>query len=53
VTTVDRIVTGTTRHAVRRGAEMGAAAAMLTELGVLPIMADASRQLHERLAAEL
>ena len=52
VTTVDRIVTGTTRHAVRRGAEMGAAAAMLTELGVPPIMADASRQLHERLAAE-
>jgi len=53
VTTVDRIVTGTTRHAVRRGAEMAAAAAMLTELGVPPIMADASRQLHERLAAEL
>jgi len=53
VTTVDRIVTGTTRHAVRRGAEMAAAAAMLTKLGVPPIMADASRQLHERLAAEL
>lgn len=53
VTTVDRIVTGTRRHAVRRGAEMGAAAEMLTELGVPPIMADASRQLHERLAAEL
>lgn len=53
VTTVDRIVTGTRRHAVRRGAEMGAAAAMLTELGVPPIMADASRQLHERLAADL
>jgi 3-hydroxyisobutyrate dehydrogenase-like beta-hydroxyacid dehydrogenase len=53
VTTVDRIVTGTRRHAVRRGAEMGAAAAMLTELGVPPVMADASRQLHERLATEL
>ncbi len=51
--TVDRIVTGTRRHAVRRGAEMGAAAAMLTELGVPPIMADASRQLHERLAADV
>jgi 3-hydroxyisobutyrate dehydrogenase-like beta-hydroxyacid dehydrogenase len=50
--TVDRIVTGTRRHAVRRGAEMGAAAAMLTELGVPPVMADASRQLHDRLAAE-
>lgn len=50
--TVDRIVTGTRRHAVRRGAEMAAAAEMLTDLGVQPIMADASRALHERLAAE-
>ncbi len=50
--TVDRIVTGTRQHAVRRGAEMGAAAQMLTELGVQPLMADASRALHERLAAE-
>ena len=49
--TVDRIVTGTRQHAVRRGAEMGAAAEMLGELGVPPIMADASRQLHERIAA--
>jgi hypothetical protein len=48
---VDRIVTGTRQHAVRRGAEMGAAAAMLGELGVPPIMADASRRLHERIAA--
>jgi 3-hydroxyisobutyrate dehydrogenase-like beta-hydroxyacid dehydrogenase len=48
--TVDRIVTGTRRHAVRRGAEMGAAAAMLSELGVPPVMAGASRQLHERVA---
>jgi 3-hydroxyisobutyrate dehydrogenase-like beta-hydroxyacid dehydrogenase len=47
---VDRIVTGTRQHAVRRGAEMGAAAAMLGELGVPPIMADASRRLHERIA---
>jgi 3-hydroxyisobutyrate dehydrogenase-like beta-hydroxyacid dehydrogenase len=51
-TTVDRMITGTRAHAVRRGAEMGAAAAMLDELGVPPIMADASRRLHERLAAE-
>jgi 3-hydroxyisobutyrate dehydrogenase-like beta-hydroxyacid dehydrogenase len=51
-TSVDRIVTGTRQHAVRRGAEMAAAAQMLTELGVPPIMADASRAVHERLAAE-
>jgi 3-hydroxyisobutyrate dehydrogenase-like beta-hydroxyacid dehydrogenase len=50
--TVDRIVTGTRRHAVRRGAEMAAAAEMLADFGVEPIMADASRALHERLAAE-
>jgi 3-hydroxyisobutyrate dehydrogenase-like beta-hydroxyacid dehydrogenase len=50
--TVERIVTGTRRHAVRRGHEMAAAAEMLTDLGVRPIMADASRALHERLAAE-
>jgi len=50
--TVDRVVTGTRQHAVRRGAEMEAAAQMLTELGVPPLMADASRAVHERLAAE-
>ncbi|HEX6447886.1 MAG TPA: DUF1932 domain-containing protein [Trebonia sp.] len=50
--TVDRVVTGTRQHAVRRGAEMEAAAQMLTELGVAPLMADASRAVHERLAAE-
>jgi 3-hydroxyisobutyrate dehydrogenase-like beta-hydroxyacid dehydrogenase len=50
--TVDRVVTGTRRHAVRRGHEMAAATEMLTDLGVKPIMADASRALHERLAAE-
>ena len=47
-----RIVTGTRRHAVRRGHEMAAAAEMLTDLGVEPIMAAASQHLHERLAAE-
>jgi hypothetical protein len=31
---------------------MEAAARMLTELGVPPLMADASRTLHERLASE-
>jgi 3-hydroxyisobutyrate dehydrogenase-like beta-hydroxyacid dehydrogenase len=50
--TLDRIVTGTRQHAVRRGAEMGAAAQMLTELGIEPIMADASRLLHERVARD-
>jgi 3-hydroxyisobutyrate dehydrogenase-like beta-hydroxyacid dehydrogenase len=48
--TVDRITDGTRKHAVRRAAEMEAAAAMLTELGVPPLMADASRAVHERLA---
>jgi 3-hydroxyisobutyrate dehydrogenase-like beta-hydroxyacid dehydrogenase len=48
--TVERITVGTSQHAVRRTAEMEAAAAMLTELGVSPLMADASRALHERLA---
>lgn len=50
--TVDRAVTGTRQHAVRRGAEMEAAAQMLSELGVPPLMADASRAVHERLAVE-
>ncbi len=50
--TLNRIVTGTRQHAVRRGAEMEAAAEMLTELGVRPLMADASRALHERVAAD-
>jgi 3-hydroxyisobutyrate dehydrogenase-like beta-hydroxyacid dehydrogenase len=47
---VERIVDGTARHAVRRTAEMEAAVEMLTELGVPPVMADASRALHERLS---
>ncbi|MBO0821511.1 MAG: NAD(P)-dependent oxidoreductase [Nocardiopsaceae bacterium] len=50
--TVDRAVTGTRRHAVRRGAEMEAASAMLTELGVAPLMTEASRAVHQRLAAD-
>jgi 3-hydroxyisobutyrate dehydrogenase-like beta-hydroxyacid dehydrogenase len=50
--TMRRIVTGTRQHAVRRGAEMAAAAEMLADFGVQPIMADASRALHERLSAE-
>jgi 3-hydroxyisobutyrate dehydrogenase-like beta-hydroxyacid dehydrogenase len=50
--TLTRIVTGTRRHAVRRGHEMAAAAEMLTDLGVEPVMAAASQHLHERIAAE-
>jgi 3-hydroxyisobutyrate dehydrogenase-like beta-hydroxyacid dehydrogenase len=50
--TVQRIVTGTRQHAARRSHEMAAAAEMLTDLGVRPVMADASRALHERLAEE-
>jgi 3-hydroxyisobutyrate dehydrogenase-like beta-hydroxyacid dehydrogenase len=46
---VDRIVDGTARHAARRAAEMEAASDMLTELGVPPVIAEASRVLHERL----
>jgi len=49
--TVERIISGTVKHARRRAAEMEAAAAMLTELGVSPLMASASAALHERLAA--
>lgn len=46
---LDRMTRGTRQHAVRRAAEMEAAAAMLAELGVPPVMAGASRALHERL----
>jgi 3-hydroxyisobutyrate dehydrogenase-like beta-hydroxyacid dehydrogenase len=48
--TLDRLVSGTHRHAVRRTAEMTAAADMLTELGVEPAVAAASRDLLARLA---
>ncbi|WP_445182663.1 DUF1932 domain-containing protein [Pseudonocardia sp. Cha107L01] len=41
--TVRRVVEGSLRHAARRGAEMAAAAEMLTELGVDPLVATASR----------
>ncbi|HEY8481743.1 MAG TPA: DUF1932 domain-containing protein [Spirillospora sp.] len=48
--TVERLVTGTYRHATRRAAEMDAAATMLDELGVPPTMAAASRDLLRRLS---
>jgi 3-hydroxyisobutyrate dehydrogenase-like beta-hydroxyacid dehydrogenase len=50
--TVDRLVRGSHRHAVRRTAEMAAATQMLTELGVPPSIAAASRDLLARLSAE-
>ncbi|HEV7652500.1 MAG TPA: DUF1932 domain-containing protein [Actinophytocola sp.] len=48
--TVDRLVTGTHRHARRRAHEMAAAGELLTELGVYPAVTDASRELLARLA---
>ncbi|GLZ03087.1 hypothetical protein Acsp03_05540 [Actinomadura sp. NBRC 104412] len=49
--TVDRLVSGTHRHAVRRADEMAAATDMLAELDVPPLIAAASRDLLRRLAA--
>jgi 3-hydroxyisobutyrate dehydrogenase-like beta-hydroxyacid dehydrogenase len=49
---LERIADGTVRHAVRRTAEMEAAADMLTELGVKPLIAEASRARHERLSQQ-
>lgn len=50
--TVDRLVNGTYKHAVRRSAEMAAAADMLNELGIPPTVAGASRDLLERIVRE-
>lgn len=50
--TVDRLVEGSHRHSVRRSDEMAAAAAMLTELGVEPAVAAASRDLLLRITRE-
>jgi 3-hydroxyisobutyrate dehydrogenase-like beta-hydroxyacid dehydrogenase len=43
--TVERLVSGTYQHAVRRADEMAAATDMLTELGVAPTMSTATRDL--------
>lgn len=48
--TVDRLLDGTRRHAVRRADEMSAATDMLTELGVEPTIAAATRDYLIRLA---
>ncbi|QPP09627.1 NAD(P)-dependent oxidoreductase [Streptomyces bathyalis] len=49
--TVERLVEGTHRHAVRRTAEMAAATEMLGELGIDPAISAASRDLLARLSA--
>lgn len=48
--TVERLVSGTYQHAVRRADEMAAATDMLTELGVDPTITAATRDLLTRLA---
>lgn len=50
--TVDRLVSGTRTHAVRRSAEMAAATRMLQELDVPAAIAAASHDLLHRLATE-
>ncbi|MFJ3799851.1 DUF1932 domain-containing protein [Streptomyces sp. NPDC090088] len=50
--TLDRLVDGSKRHAVRRTAELRAAADMLDDLGVRPLMTEASRDLLVRLLSE-
>lgn len=50
--TVDRLVSGTRQHAVRRADEMAAATDMLTELGMAPTITAATRDLLVRLAGE-
>ncbi|WP_181766538.1 NAD(P)-dependent oxidoreductase [Streptomyces albidus (ex Kaewkla and Franco 2022)] len=50
--TLDRLVDGTRKHAVRRTSEMAAAAAMLDELGVQPFIAAASRDLLAQLVSD-
>jgi 3-hydroxyisobutyrate dehydrogenase-like beta-hydroxyacid dehydrogenase len=49
--TVERLVTGTHQHAVRRADEMTAATDMLTELGVTPTITAATRDLLTRLTS--
>ncbi|MEU6196660.1 DUF1932 domain-containing protein [Streptomyces sp. NPDC047061] len=49
--TLDRLVDGSHRHAVRRTAEMQAAADMLADLGVPPLITSASRDLLHRLSS--
>jgi 3-hydroxyisobutyrate dehydrogenase-like beta-hydroxyacid dehydrogenase len=50
--TVERLETGTVRHAARRVDEMAASIDLLTELGVPPRISTASREWLEQLAAD-
>jgi 3-hydroxyisobutyrate dehydrogenase-like beta-hydroxyacid dehydrogenase len=50
--TLDRIVDGTEKHAVRRGHEMRDAEAMLRELGTAATMVTATAESLERIASE-
>lgn len=51
--TIERIVDGSYRHAARRADEMEAAAGLLNDLGVAPLMAAASQQWLADIAAGL
>ncbi|WP_436529288.1 DUF1932 domain-containing protein [Actinoplanes sp. HUAS TT8] len=48
--TLDRLVEGSSKHAVRRREEMAAATELLTDLGVTPRIAPAARDLLDELA---
>ena len=50
--TLDRVVDGTEKHAVRRGHEMRDAEAMLRELGTPTTMVTATAESLERIARE-
>jgi 4-hydroxy-4-methyl-2-oxoglutarate aldolase len=47
---LDRLHDGTLKHAERRSVEAGAAVELLDEIGVAPVMARATAQVHQRLA---
>jgi hypothetical protein len=51
-TTVERFITGSRRHAVRRSHEMAAAASLAADLGVAPRVATASCEWFGQLARE-
>lgn len=47
--TLDRLYDGTYKHAARRAREMQAAADLITEVGLVPLMAGATAALHQQL----
>jgi len=50
--TIDRLIDGTAKHAVRRGHEMRDAEAMLLDLGTPTTMTTATAESLERIASE-